>query len=364
MKKIWFIPVLVGLIVGAAYMGSADGPTDTIIIGADFALSNFGASWGENNLRGAELAVKEINMRGGVLGRPLELKVQDNNSSAAGAVSAARHLLDVDRAQYLLTGWTGEVEAVLPLIDQQKVVTVTVSAGTKDIAAKSEYLFRTWPQDFFAVQQLVKYAKAKKYTRIAILRSSADWEVSLSNSFIEDAQSQGLYIVHSDQFQLGTSADIRSNVQKLKEVNADAIFLPVSDPDVARTVKQIRELGITTPILYPVDISVSSAKDLPPALLTNIIYAVAKPPTANFVTAFKAAYGTSPGVSADTAYDAVYAIAYAIENAGTTSPEIVKSHFVDFDGASGRIVFTKTGDRGQVDILLYNLEDKSLVTVH
>ena len=101
--------------------------------------------------------MEEINAQGGVLGRPLELDIEDNQSDAKVAVSATQKLFDVDGVDFLLTPWAEQTLPVLPIITQRKKIAITVSAGTPGITADSPYLFRTYPSDGLSISALIDY---------------------------------------------------------------------------------------------------------------------------------------------------------------------------------------------------------------
>lgn len=364
MKKILLSIVGIGLLVAVGLLSNDTSGDEPIRIGANLSLTGFGVEWGENSRRGAELAVHEINAAGGILGRPLELVSEDNQTEPRTSVTAAVKLISVDRTDFMLTGWAHVTEPVIPIIDEAHVVAVTVSAGNRDIAAKSEYLFRTWPQDHYSVRAIVGHMQKQGYTRVGVLRTIGDWEDSLRESFIEEAQAAGISVTFDTGVASG-SFDERTIAAQVRAADLDALFIPIAETDTVRVVKQLRGLGFSAPLYFPVDFSVKTILGgLSVSESEGVLFPLIEVPGNTFIEAYTGKFNEAPGVSSDTAYDAVYAIAKAIENAGTADPEVVKDHFVSFDGASGRVEFTEDGDRAEVPIRMMRIQGGKSVEVH
>ena len=102
-KIVWVIVIIIiiaAIIAGIWYLNSGtknQSGNETIKIGAQLSLTSFGASWGENSLKGAQLATEEINKNGGVMGKQLQLIVEDNQTNANSAVNATNKLITVDK---------------------------------------------------------------------------------------------------------------------------------------------------------------------------------------------------------------------------------------------------------------------------
>ena len=351
---------VIGLIWWGARSESNQG--DTIKIGAVFSLTGPGATWGENNLRGAQLAVEELNNNCGVLGRQLELVVEDNQTEARDSVSAAQKLVNLNGAQFLLAGWTEHVLPLVPFINQEKIVTITVSAGAPDVAKQSSYLFRTWPSDVFPIQNLIVVAQSNGWRKVAVAQTIGPWEDGLRQAFIKEAELTGLQVLEATQSPLGTK-DFRTDIAKLQTAKPDVVYLPVQTSSLSSFVQQSAQLGFRPQFFYAVDLNtqenVEGVGDI--SLLEGFIYPIYARSDEDFIQAFKDEYGEQPGVAADTAYDAVYMLARAIEKAGTTDADVVRSSFQDFDGASGRIAFDSDGDRSSAPVILMTVKNGRFV---
>lgn len=364
MKKIiWTIIVIVVIVLIVWAVSGTKNDTvstnETIKIGGNLALTSYGASWGENQLKGAQLAVKEINAKGGVLGRKLELVTEDNKTEPKTTVTVANKLISTDKVSFMLTGWSKETEPIIPIIDQNKIITITVSAGAPGITKKSQYLFRTWPSDGIAVNRLVEYAQSKGYKKIGFAHTIASWENSLTDLFKQVASTKGILASREIAFTIDTQ-DYKTQISDLKAQNPDAVFLATGPGPLERFIKQARDLGLNVPFLYPVDVvTLGLPEQIAPTYLKNMVYAIYTPSKDQFVSAFKKEYNLEPGVSADTSYDAVYMIARAIEKAGTMDTEKVRTSFETLEGASGTITFNADRDRTDAQVILMTFDGKS-----
>ena len=335
---------------------------DTIRIGAVFSLSGPGATWGENNLQGAQLAVAEINEQGGVLGRQLELIVEDNRTEAAASVSAAQKLINVADIDFLLAGWTEHVLPLVSLIDKEQIVTITVSAGAPGVAQRSPYLFRTWPSDVFPIQKLVAVAQDNGWDSVAIAQTIGPWEDGLRQAFIQEAEVAGLRVVEVVQVPLGTK-DFRTEIAKLQQVQPDVVYLPMQTSSLPSFVQQASQLGFHPQFFYAVDLNtaenIEGAGDI--SLFEGFIYPIYARSDENFRQNFEQRYGEQPGVAADTAYDAVYMLVQAIERSGTVDSDTVRSAFQSLDGASGHIEFDSDGDRSSAEVVLMTVRNGEFI---
>ena len=358
-KGIWTAAILIVIVLVIALIvrgRATTTPQGTIKIGGNLALTSYGASWGENQLKGAQLAVKEINENGGVLGRKIEFVSEDNRTEPKTTVTVANKLISVDKVNFMLSGWSEETEPIVPVITQNKIITVTVSAGLPGITKESEYLYRTWPSDGIAVKALIEYAKARGYKKIGFAHTNASWENGLTDLFMSLAKNAGIQTFEPTIFTTDTQ-DFKTQIAKLKSQNPDAVFLATGPGPLERFIKQSRDLGMNAQFLYPVDMVTLGLPDvIAPQYLKNIVYAIYTPSTDAFRTAFKKEYGTEPGVSADTAYDAVYMIARAVQKAGTTDVDKVTISFEPFSGASGNIAFDAVRDRVDANVILMTFD--------
>ncbi len=367
MKKIiWGVVALVITFIviwGVTRKSTTLTSSEPIVIGGNFALTGSGASWGENQLKGAQLAIKEINAAGGVLGTQLKLVAEDNKTEPKSSVSAVSKLISFDKVSFLLTGWTSETEPIIPIINQNKLITITVAAGAPGFTKKSQYLLRTWPSDGIAVEALVQDLQRKGIKKAASISTIGPYESSLTAAFNEYAQKAGIITTETVTVIYDTS-DFKTHIAKMKKEASEAVFFVMAPGPLERFVKQSRELGLNVPLLFPTDVvTFGLPAQLAPEYIKDVIYATYAPPRQEFVDSFTKEYGIAPGVSADTTYDAVYMVADALRKAGTTEVEKVLQSFDSRDGVSGRIILNEDRDRSGAEVILMTFDGKTAIPI-
>lgn len=347
-----------GLITQGSVAGTATGP---IKIGAALCLTTVCAEWGENELKGMQLAVKNINENGGVLGRQLELLVQD---SAEGEVKNAVNAYQALRQQGIefIIGptWTPAALALAPIASKDEVIMVAPSVGVVDFNEAGENLFNTWVADEKGTRFLARHLYAEGSRKVALFSSLQPWEKAQGDAFEDEFKKLGgtvtIKIEAHDE-----AKDLRTEALKVKSSNPDTVvFTNLTDMGTAaKELKRLGYVGVQASILMD-DKSVEIAE----GGLDGTVYVQSPKSQDWFVDAYTAEYGVEPGVAADTAYDAVQLLAKGITDAGTadiTEVEKTINSYTEFNGgAAGDVTFD--GKRGVVkDPVLWRVSDGKMV---
>jgi branched-chain amino acid transport system substrate-binding protein len=371
MKKstIWAWAVIVIIIIILIIWGISkpSAPQQSIKIGADFAISGYGAEWAENDKDGASLAVKEINAQGGVLGRLLELDLQDNQSSPTGSVQAANKLINQEGVKFILTGWAEHTESILSLLDQNKTIGVGVSTGDPTVTEKSQWFFNVWPRDSFLSRASVDYMNQKGFKKVAIFNTIGPWENGVVATIKSQFASSSMSVIDQESVN-PTATDYKTQIAKIKTLSPDVVYIQSLEPNAGIFIKQARDLGLKVPFVYATSMDpaiVTAAGGM--GVLEGTVYPIYKAPADSFQKSFSSEYNRQPGVSADTAYDAVYVLAQAIKNAGSDDVEKVKAELAktkDFAGASGTITFDETRNRGGAEVIMMMVKEGKFVPVN
>lgn len=349
------------LVLGAAvwFLGGAAGSSTEvenfgpIKIGGISALSGVGSAIGVEEKRGAELAVQEINERGGVNGRKLELVSEDLSiDKLKTAVSVAEKLISVDKVVAIVGAqWDEPTEPILPTIENSKVP--TVGADNSDQLEKDkdyEYYFSTWYDNRVGVRELLRFAQSKGWKRIVIIRpvNAGFWKFT-ADTMSDEASKYGVEIV--DDIDMGNplSLDFRTPIVKLKQLKPDAVFAVTSDYNQCTYLKQASALGFKVPKLGTESSGDYVSLRNCPKLLENTYFSSPKITKSGekFNQNFKTKFGVEPKFpSAVTAYDAVYVIAEALKRTGGKGGEPLRREIqkTDIQGAAlESIVFNQKG---------------------
>jgi branched-chain amino acid transport system substrate-binding protein len=314
-------------------------------IGAILMLTGpVGTSWGEYSLKGIELAIKEVNAKGGIDGKKLELVVEDNRGdNPKVAISAFHKLVSEDKVTVIIgPNWSPSGLALAPLVDDKKVVMVSPSLGVADFNEHSDYIFNLWPHDVSITDELAKHVYNEGHRRVAVLGSLQVWEMQQAERFKKTFEKIGGEVV---SFQLPNPEDreLRAEAAKIKASDAEAVVFTNMGKE-GLSAKRIRESGVDIPFFSILldDEQLRAAE----GALEGAIVVTSFTPTKRFVEKFRQEYGEEPLTTSDTAYDSVMLIAKAMKATGSTDAEKIQDHINSlktFSGASGHFVFDEKG---------------------
>jgi len=321
---------------------SGKGP---IKIGALLCLTGPCAEWGENSLSGIKLAVEEINEKGGVLGRPLEIVVQDSTEATpASTISAYRNLVSSGIEYIIGPSWTAAGLALAPVAsdDVGKVIITSPSLGVAEFNEASDNIFNLWPHDDLATRALAKYAFDNGARNVAIFGSKEAWYQAQSDAFEDEFKKLGgTIIIREDQ--PSEQKDQRTIALKINAAKPDAVVFTNYD-NIGLMSKELKNLGYKN-AQYTINLDESRLTQAQGSL-EGAVYVTYAPATSDFQDAFEKRYGKKPGITTDNAYDVVYLYAKAIEDSGTSDVEEVNktlSAYKDFSGASGNVTIDDKG---------------------
>lgn len=333
------------LVVGALLLpaNSAAEP-ESLKIGAMLCLSGECAEWGSNSLKGLQLAAKEINDQGGVLGKNIELLVQDSrDESPSQAVSAYRQLTADSSVRFLVgTTWSVGGLPVAPIAKRGKVLLTSPSIGVREFNETSDNIFNVWPHDEIGTRLLANYAVKQGWKRAAIFSVQDPWAITQGTVFEEEVGKLGGSVTLKVE-PLGETPSLKTEALSLINTKPDVIFM-TNFNHMARAAKELRKLKYKGPILaILMDKSTLKAAD---GALEGAVFALYPEASKSFTETFRRTYGEKPGITADTAYDVLKLYAKSITEAGTTEVDAVKKIFAsvrDYQGASGTISFDENG---------------------
>ncbi len=333
MKNIFWIgaaAVLLGIITIFSISGPKPASGEPIKIGISTMLSGDYAALGDNIVKTAELAVAEVNVKGGINGRPLELVVQDAGLDSKTGLAAAQKLINVDGVKYIIGGTSSNgTLAAAPLANEHKVIYMTPVTGGANVDSAGEYIFRVANGDLLAGKQLAEAAVKLGYKNVAVVAEVTEYTLDIKKSFEEAIKDQGAVVVASEEFQPGTT-DFRTIIAKVKTQNPEAILI-VSQTGVggANFVKQSREAGIEAPLFSDFNfVANTSAKEIVGSFegiyFADPAYGADAGETKAFFERYEIAYGSQPFIpfhSAST-YDSVMMVADALKAVGDDSIKV------------------------------------------
>lgn len=303
---------------------------DEIVFGISCAITGNFPLAGERTMQGIDLAVKEINENGGVLGKKLAYVQEDDANDATQAVNVVTKILNEGVCAVIGPHTSGNALATQELYLNAKVPFMTGGSSPKLLEAENPYLFQVRPCDIINGQVAAKYAienlGAKK---IGISFNNNDFGTAGRDVLIDYLEGAGVEYVA-----VGHNAgdkDLTSQIMQLQGEGVDCIISWTDDAEVVVTARQLYEFGVDVPVIASAGVVMDQVLDLMEPEYVENWYAVTdfvstndSETVAKFVENFEAEYGIKPELYASAYYGATYALADAIERAGSADPEAVR----------------------------------------
>ena len=321
------IRLLVAALVVAAAPAFAQ---ETIKIGLIVDRIGFAKAWSEPITQGALYAARELNAKGGVLGRKIELVIEDDQSKPELSALAARKLegagvsfiLSLTHTVAALQAQTVTVESKTPHL----APSLTVDTLTTQI--NNPNFWQTGPLASTQIATLLSYARHKNYKRVALVSDNSAISQATAKAFKAEFDKNGIQVVVDETLPGGAqSAD--AQMQKVRATNPDAIFLAtLLTPENLLVLRYYRSLGMKTPLVGNYNLSVPVYMSVAKGLLDGLVFVDAwdpeKPEVKQFVAGYAKEMGTEPYNTMGFGYDGVMMAADAIRRAGSTDKEKVR----------------------------------------
>ena len=311
---------------------------DKYYIGGIGPTTGATAIYGTAVKNGAQIAVDEINAAGGINGKQIEYRFEDDQNDAEKAVNAYNTLKDWGMQMLVGTTTTAPCIAVAGKTASDNVFQITPSASSPDVLSSGNgNVFQvcfTDPNQGIASAQYI--AENKLATKIGIIYDSSDvYSSGIEEKFEAEAKTQGLNIVSKAAFTADSKTDFGTQLQKAKDAGADLLFLPIYYQEASIILKQADTMGYK-PKFFGVDgmdgiltVENFDTKLAEDVMLLTPFAADAKDKTVqNFVKTYKEKYKDTPNQFAADSYDAVYALKAAIEESKAT-PDMSASDMCD-----------------------------------
>ena len=342
----------------ASPSGSA-APSGAPADGAGFKFGVIGPMTGENAIygtavaNGVQIAVEEINAAGGINGYPVEVSVQDDVSDSETAVNAYNKLMD-DGMQILVGPvTTNPAISVSAKVYEDRVFALTPSASSLDVVTGKDNMFQLCFTDPNQGKGAATYMAANMAdAKIAVIYRNDDaYSQGIRDTFVTEAQADGLNIVYEGTFTGDTATDFSVQLTGAQSAGADVVFLPIYFQPASVILSQANAMGYE-PTFFGVDgmdgiltlenFDMSLAEGV--MVLTPFSADATDERTVNFVTEYNDRFGETPNQFAADGYDCIYALKQALENAGCTpdmSTEDICTAMIEqftsmsFDGLTG-----------------------------
>ncbi len=345
--------------------------TETIKIGVAGAHSGDLASYGLPTVKAAELVVKEVNEKGGILGRKVELLVEDDVCKPELATNTATKLVSQGVHAVLGHICSGATKAALGIYRDAKIITMSPSATNPPLTQSGDYpnFFRTIASDDTQARVEVDFVlDILKFSNIAVLHDKGDYGKGFAEFAREFLKKSGRAEVVLYEGITPGAVDYSAVIQKVKASGAEAIIFGGYHPEASKLVMLMRKKKMNIAFL-----SDDGVKDITfikvAGEYAENVYATGPKDMSHSTVAIKAnethktTYGSDPGAFYPNAYAAIQALLNAIEKAGSTDYEAVsKSLRTEYvDTPLGKISFDKRGDAIGVGFSMYQVQNGKYV---
>ena len=334
---------------------SAKASGDSITIGTVTTNSGTAAAYGEAEVKGFELAVSEINAKGGINGKKVKLESMDDKGDATEASNAYNKLAG-DNNVLAVAGPTisATTAAVAPLADQSKLVTIA-PAATSDSIETGNYLFRTCFKDSYQGEVAARFAAENlKVKKVAVLYGTGDpYSSGVGEAFAKAAEKLGLEVVDKESSSSADDTEYSAQLQKIQASGAELLYAPyyysVAGPYI---IPQARSVGFEGYVMGPDGydgLKLTGDKSQYNKTYYTTHYSAddnTNTKVQDFIKSYKSKNNAEPNTFAALGYDTIFMIKQAIEKAGENATrEDVRNAVagMTFDGVTGKFTMDKSG---------------------
>ncbi len=335
----------------------------TIKIGVNEPLTGAFAASGNYVTDGAKIAADEINAKGGVLGKKIELVIEDNKSNPTEAASVAEKLIVRDKVPVMMGAWGSSLTlAVMPKLMEYKVpMLVETSSSGKITTSGNPYIFRISPPSAVEAAAFGKIIDKLHIKKADFLVINNDWGLGTAQDFGKMFKEHGITVGLVETMDQ-SAQDMSAQLAKFKASDADTLIVTSAVEQLTLVFKQAAALGlkkqiITTGGSQNPDQLIDQAGTAVNGTMHLTFFAPWAPElspdpqaTKNFIAEWKKRGLQFAGVTESfRGYDGIKTIAAAIEKAGKADPEAIRAALwqLDITGLNGKIKFTKAGPEGK-----------------
>jgi branched-chain amino acid transport system substrate-binding protein len=339
--------------------------TEPVNVAAIFSQTGIAAIHNAPLIPMLELAVEEINSRGGLLGHAVKLLLLDNQSTPIGSMKAAEEAVRRQVSAVIGAHWSSHSLAIAPILQEAGIPMISPGSTNPKVTQIGDYIFRVCFLDSFQGMAMARFAYTDLRARKAVLLKNIDEAYSLmlaeffANSF---RQSGGDVLMDGDY--RGKAVDFAGLLEKVKRLKPDVLYIPGYTRDSGLLIRQAVSMGIHTTFLG--GDAWDEIHDYAGSALDGSFQSAAWHPSVPFPGSthlqklYRNKYGTDiKNFSAPLAYDAFMLLADAVERAGTFDRARIRSALAQtrgFQGATGVITFNGSRDPQNKDVVILRWE--------
>lgn len=329
MGKSKMLVLLMVLVLGVSLI-PVNGAGGTIKLGAILPISGQVSAYGTQSRDAILLAVEEINAKGGILGKKVEMIVEDDENMPDKTMNALKKLVAKDKVVGFIGALTSKCTLAITKYSQaKKVIMITPTSTNDTVTDAGDYIFRSCYKDSFQGQVVAQFSyETLKAKRAAIIYDiTNDYSKGLTTNFTGKLKSLGGTVVATESYSTGDK-DFKAQLTKIKVANPDVLFIPDYYNTVSLIAKQVRAQGLNIPMVGADgwdEITNNAGDEVLTCYYCNHYHPEANDPDVQkFVKKFAAKHKITPNALAALAYDAAYILAESIQRAGSTNSDKIK----------------------------------------
>ena len=373
MKKIIVFFLVAAVLLSFASLTGCKKDSGTIKIGVAGAHSGDLASYGIPSVKAAELVVADWNAKGGVLGKQIELIVEDDVCKPEVATNTAAKLVGEEVVAVVGHICSGATKAALGIYKDSNIITISPSATNPPLTQSGDYpnFYRTIAPDDAQARMEVDFAtETLGFKKIAVLHDKGDYGKGLAEFAKSMIESDGkAEIVLYEGITVG-AVDYSAVINKIKNSGAEAIIFGGYHPEASKLVGQMKKKGMDTVFISDDGVKDDTFIKVAGEYAEGVYATGPKDTSSNPLTqaankAHQDAYGEDPGAFFLNAYAATTAILNAIDKAGSTDydamTKALKSEYVET--TLGNISFDEKGDAIGVGFSVFQVQNGAYVEI-
>lgn len=370
MIKQFFSRILLATALG--FTATTAVAAEPIKIGSILSVTGPAAFLGDPELKTLQLYIEEINKKGGLLGRQLQLVHYDDGSDAHKANGFTKRLIEDDKVDLLVGGTTtGSTMAMVPLVERAGMPFVSLAGGTVIIEPVKKWVFKTPHTDRMAAEKIFEDMKKRGLTKVALLSETSGFGASGKKESESVAGKMGVTLVANETYN-PKDTDMSSQLAKIKNTaGVQALFVFGLGQGPAIVNKNVRQLGMTIPVYHAhgvtseefIKLSGDAAEGVrltAAALLVPTLLAgndPQKPVVVNYSKDFKERYKENVSTFGGHAYDGLMIAIDAVKRAGTTDKGKVRDAIEATKGyvGTGGVVNMSPSDHMGLDLTAFRI---------
>ncbi|HYA89914.1 MAG TPA: ABC transporter substrate-binding protein [Thermodesulfobacteriota bacterium] len=298
-------------------------------------LTGTNAKFGEIEKRSYEIAMEEINAKGGIKGKKIVLEFEDSQGKPEVSRSIAEKLIDVKKQPVIFGEYSSSCsKAIAAVAEERKTPYLVVTGATDDITQqKYKYVFRLNPTNAYYASGLMSFLKeVVKPTSIAILYESSDFGTSGAEDMVKQAERFPMKVLVKEQYEKG-AVDFKPILSKVKAEKPDVIYMVSYVMDAALLMRQIKELRIDAKLFaggaagFAIPEFIQSAKEAAEYVVTATLWSpqVVYPGAKEFAEKYKKLYKDYPSYHGAEAYSALYIIKDVLTRAKSLTRDDIRA---------------------------------------